>query len=254
MVGFAHSGWGLEVMSNDLPNYEMPGFDGIGANEYIVDVTEPDLVDFISSVDTPYVWELSIWYHTLNVGFRTRIAGETDFPCIYDQRVGIGRTYTKLDSLSYANWLQALKAGRSYVSDGKSHLMDFQVNGTQVGTGASEVRLDAPRDVVHAQVRVAAYLDPLPDASIRGKRYDEKPYWDVERARIGDTREVPVELVVNGEAAARKNVLADGQVHDVAFDVADRQEQLGGGADSAVGAHQSDLRAGGREARAGVAA
>ncbi|HTT60794.1 MAG TPA: CehA/McbA family metallohydrolase [Bryobacteraceae bacterium] len=219
VAGFAHSGWGLEVMSDDLPNYEMPGFDGIGANEYIVDVTQPGLVDFISAVDTPYVWELSIWYHTLNVGFRTRIGGETDFPCIYDRRVGMGRTYAKLDNLTYANWIAALKAGRSYVSDGKSHLMDFQVNGTQVGTGASEVQLSAAA-TVHAQVRVAAYLDPLPDQSIRGKPYNEQPYWDVERARIGDTREVPVELVVNGQAVARKNVLADGQVRDVAFDAA----------------------------------
>ena len=96
ITGFAHSGWGLEVKTKDLPTYEMPGFDGIGANEYIVDVTHPDTVDFISAVDTPYVWELNIWYHTLNVGFRTRIAGETDFPCIYDGRVGIGRTYAKL--------------------------------------------------------------------------------------------------------------------------------------------------------------
>jgi hypothetical protein len=220
VVGFAHSGWGLEVMSKDLPTYEMPGFDGIGANEYIVDVTQPGLVDFISSVDTPYVWELSIWYHALNVGFRTRIAGETDFPCIYDQRVGIGRTYTKLeDGVSYSKWLVALKAGRSYVSDGKSHLMDFQVNGALVGAGDSEVRLAGPGRV-HAQVKVAAYLPVIPNESIRGKRYDEKPYWDVERARIGDTREVPVELVVNGEAVARKNVLADGQARDVAFDVA----------------------------------
>jgi len=220
VVGFAHSGWGLEVMSKDLPTYEMPGFDGIGANEYIVDVTQPGLVDFISSVDTPYVWELSIWYHALNVGFRTRIAGETDFPCIYDQRVGIGRTYTKLDDgVTYSKWLMALKAGRSYVSDGKSHLMDFQVNGALVGAGESEVRLDAPGRV-HAQVKVAAYLPVIPNESIRGKRYDEKPYWDVERARIGDTREVPVELVVNGEAVARKNVPADGQARDVTFDVA----------------------------------
>lgn len=196
----------------------MPGFDGIGANEYIVDVTEPGLVDFISSVDTPYVWELNIWYQTLNVGFRTRIGGETDFPCIYDQRVGIGRTYTKLDSLSYANWLAALKAGRSYVSDGKTHLMDFTVNDTLVGTGDSQVNLAAAA-AVHVKVKVAALLDPLPDASIRGKRYDEKPYWDVERARIGDTRDVPVELVVNGEPVAHRNVLADGQVRDVAFDV-----------------------------------
>ncbi len=218
VVGFAHSGWGLEVMSDDLPNYEMPGFDGIGANEYIVDVTQPGLVDFISSVDTPYVWELSIWYHTLNVGFRTRIAGETDFPCIFDQRVGIGRSYTKLDNLSYANWLAALKAGRSYVSDGKSHLMDFQLNGTAVGAGDSEVRLNAAANV-HVQVKVAAYLDPLPNPEIRGKRYSEKPYWDVERARIGDTREVPVELVINGEVAARKTVAADAQVRDITFDV-----------------------------------
>jgi len=219
VVGFAHSGWGLEVMSKDLPTYEMPGFDGIGANEYIVDVTQPGLVDFISSVDTPYVWELSIWYHALNVGFRTRIAGETDFPCIYDQRVGIGRTYTKLeDGVSYPKWLAELKAGRSYVSDGKSHLMDFQVNGAPVGVGESEVRLSAPGRV-HAQVKVAAYLPVVPNETIRSKRYDEKPYWDVERARIGDTREVPVELVVNGEVVARRNITADGQPQDVAFDV-----------------------------------
>ena len=61
----------------------MPAFDGIGANEYIVDVTHPNTVDFISTVDTPPIWELNIWYHTLNSGFRTRISGETDFPCIY---------------------------------------------------------------------------------------------------------------------------------------------------------------------------
>ena len=29
----------------------MPGFDGIGANEYIVDVTFPNTVDFISAVE-----------------------------------------------------------------------------------------------------------------------------------------------------------------------------------------------------------
>ena len=115
-------------------HYQMPGFDGIGANEYIVDVTHPDTVDFISAVDTPYVWELNIWYHTLNVGFRTRISGETDFPCIYDGRVGLGRTYAKVDgALTYEGWLRGLQAGRSYVSDGKTHLMDFRVNGTGAG-------------------------------------------------------------------------------------------------------------------------
>lgn len=96
-MGFAHSGWGLQVNGRDLPSFQMPAFDGIGANEYIADVTRPGVVDFISAGDTPYVWELSIWYHTLNVGFRTRISGETDFPCIYDGRVGQGRGYAKID-------------------------------------------------------------------------------------------------------------------------------------------------------------
>ncbi len=125
VTGYAHSGWGLQIRDREIPSPEVPAFDGIGANEYIVTVTHPDAVDFISTVDTPWPWELNIWYHTLNLGFRTRISGETDFPCIYDDRVGLGRTYTKLDRLTYRGWLDALRAGRSYVSDGLSHLMDF---------------------------------------------------------------------------------------------------------------------------------
>jgi hypothetical protein len=245
LAGFAHSGWGLEVKSREIPNYEIPGFDSIGANEYIVDVTHPGAVDFISTMDTPYPWELNIWYHTLNVGFRTRISGETDFPCITDARVGQGRVYAKVDGpLSYSAWLEALRAGRSYVSDGRSHLMDFSVNSVEMGTGGSEVKL-AGKGTVHAAVKVAAYLNPSPlnaDAipSDRGHRFwmsslnngkasnsgerihdraiDQTPYWHIERARIGNTREVPVELVMNGRPVARKNIVADGSIHEVAFD------------------------------------
>jgi len=218
IVGFAHSGWGLSVLDNKLPSYEMPSFDGIGANEYVVDVTHPNTVDFISAADTPYVWELSIWYHTLNTGFRTRISGETDFPCIYDGRVGIGRSYVKLDGpLSYAGWLDGIKAGRSYASDGKTHLMDFEVNGTGVGTGDSEVKLSAP-GTVKVRVKTAALLAEKPDEAIRNRPYSEKPYWDLERARVGDGREVPVELIVNGEAVAHRNIVADGRIHEVDFE------------------------------------
>jgi hypothetical protein len=219
VVGFAHSGWGLQVQDREIPSFEMPAFDGIGANEYIVDVTHPNAVDFISTVDTPTVAELSIWYHTLNVGFRTRISGETDFPCIYDGRVGIGRTYAQIDGgLSFTGWLSGLRSGRSYVSDGKSHLLDFAVDDAPVGRGNSELRIGAPR-TVKARLRAAAYLDPLPNEGIRSRPLDQQPYWDVERARIGTTREVAVELVVNGNVVASRNVPADGQLRDVAFDV-----------------------------------
>ena len=218
VVGFAHSGWGLEIKTNQLPNYEMPAFDGIGANEYIVDVAH-DAVDFISTVDTPHVWELNIWYHTLNSGFRTRISGETDFPCIYGEKVGLGRSYVKLEGpLAFDPWTEGVRKGRSYVTDGKSHLLDFKLNGQLVGENGSEVRLAKP-GTVHLTVDVGALLDEQPNESVRARRYDEKPYWDLERARIGNTREVPVEVVVNGVAVARQQVLADGKIRKLSFEV-----------------------------------
>jgi hypothetical protein len=228
VCGPAHSGWGLEVDTAELPNYVVPPYDGIGADEYIVDVTHsvpgPDgkqipAVDFMSTVDTPYVWELNMWYHTLNVGFRTRISGETDFPCITDERVGQGRSYVKLDGkLTYRDWCEGVRRGANYVGDGRSHLFDFKVNGVAMGENDSELQMPAP-DTVRATARVAAYLDDQPNSDIAKRPYAEKPYWDIERARVGATRNVPVELVVNGYPVARHEIPADGTLREVSFDV-----------------------------------
>ncbi len=219
IAGFAHSGWGLEVRSSDLPNYEMPAFDGIGANEYIVDVTHPGAVDFISAGDTPYVWELNIWYHALNAGFRTRISGETDWPCITDDRVGLARSYAKVDgALTYRKWIDAVAAGRSYVSDGHSHLMDFSVNGVDAGKGTSEITLDRPA-TAKVKLRAAALLDSVPNDIIRKTRYDVSPYWDIERARVATSRDVSVEIVVNGSVVSHQPLAADGGIRDLSFDI-----------------------------------
>ena len=228
VVGPAHSGWGLKVATDELPNHIVPPFDGIGANEYIVDVTHkvpgPDgqpvpAVDFISTVDTPYVWELNIWYHTLNAGFRTRISGETDFPCIYGERVGLGRSYVKLDGkLDFDEWCEGIRRGRNYVSDGRSHLLDFKVNNAALGENNSELLLHAPGKV-RVTAKAAALLDSVPDKALKKRPYDQKPYWHIERARIDETGEVPVEVLVNGYPAARKKLAGDGELRDVAFDV-----------------------------------
>ncbi len=221
MIGFAHSGWGLDVgPTKELPNYKVPPMSGIGANEYVVDITH-DLCDFISTVDTPSIWELNVWYHTLNCGYRCRISGETDFPCIYGERVGLGRSYVHLPGkLRFEDWAEGIKQGRCYVSDGKSHLMDFTVNGLGVGLKGSEIRLKEPGKVT-TKVRVAALLEPLPSRAteaIRNARWDARPYWDLERCRIGKTRKVPVELVVNGKAVARQEVEADGNERELTFE------------------------------------
>jgi hypothetical protein len=222
VVGFSHSGWGLRVSDNVLPSLEVPPFDGIGANEYVVDVAH-DAVDFISAVDTPAPWELTIWYHTLNCGYRARISGETDFPCIYGERVGLGRSYVRLadGALDFDRWVDGIRDGRSYVTDGRSHLVDFRLDEVRVGEAGSERKLDEP-GLVTVSAKVAALLPPevTPEArAIRARSLGEKPYWELERARVGETRTVPVEVVVNGQAIARMPVEADGQVRDIRFRV-----------------------------------
>lgn len=248
VVGYSHSGWGLAlpdtmpdgsrkqvnvrwggapegwdgVAANKLPDFAMPPFDGIGANEYIV-TTAHGVCDFISAVDTPAIWELNIWYHTLNCGMTTRISGETDFPCIYGDRVGLGRVYVKLDDdqkLNYQQWVDGLKAGRSYCGDGLSHVVDLKVNGFELGTQAtptspsSRLDLDSAQEV-SVSFSAAAYLESeMSEAAkqIRSRRLDEKPYWHLERARIDETRKVPVEIIVNGEVRATHELVADGSL------------------------------------------
>jgi len=252
VVGFSHSGWGLQlpdVMPNGerefppgrwgganpdwtgkapahLPDYAMPRFDGIGANEYVVDVVH-DVCDFISAVDTPSVWELNVWYHTLNCGYTSRISGETDFPCIYGERVGLGRVYVKLDDdqpLDYDRWVFGVRDGRSYCGDGLSHLIDFEINGLGVGEtkdkekGSSFLAVESG-DKLKVKVQAAAMLEEKPRDDIRSKRLDSKPYWHVERARIEDSRAVPVELIVNGHSVETKEIVADGSVHTLEFEL-----------------------------------
>jgi hypothetical protein len=224
VCGPAHSGSGLDVRTTDLPNYIIPPYNGIGANEFVVDITHmvpgPDgapvpAIDFTSTVDTNYLSELNMWYHALNCGFRTRASGETDFPCISGERVGMGRSYVKLDKLDYDQWCEGIRQGKCYVSDGKSHLMDFKVNDANVGENGSEIKFTSPSKI-SATAKVAALLPekPTPNAPDRqGLRS-----WSLAKARIGDTRNVKVEFIVNGKPVATQEFTADGNAKDVTFD------------------------------------
>ncbi len=255
VVGYSHSGWGLALpdylpngkrgryprtwggsdapagrAADRLPDYAMPPFDGIGANEYIV-TGILGTCDFISAVDTPAIWELNIWYHTLNCGVTTRISGETDFPCIYGERVGLGRSYVQIpgiekESLEYDDWIRGIQAGRSYVTDGMSHLIEFAVAGQALGVPnaqgiPSQLEISSA-ETLPVRCTVAAFLPPEQDDAgerIARSRLDVKPYWHLERARIGNSRKVPVELIVNGDAVARREIIADGSPRHLEFNL-----------------------------------
>ncbi len=145
VTGTAHSGSGLTTYvgrtegidgPHELPNYHVPAYDGIGANEFIMQVTHtvdgPDgtpvpALDFIATMNTPRVPEWNMWYHALNCGFPIVASGETDFPCLTGERVGIGRVYVRQPGrLDYNDWVAGLRDGDSYVCDGTCHLMNFR--------------------------------------------------------------------------------------------------------------------------------
>lgn len=221
ICGTAHSAAGLtryvgalpeEAGPHGLPHYNIPAFDGIGANEYVVDVTHEvagedgkpvPAVDFIATMNTPRGDEWNMWYHTLNCGFRVRASGETDFPCMSGERVGIGRVYVKVEgNLNYPDWIQGIQDGRSYVSDARAHLMNLRaetVDGLtlELGTDGSELALDKPQ-----QVRFFADCAALED--LADFESEEAP-------------NVEVELIVNGYPVDVKQLRADGRITPIEF-------------------------------------
>ena len=192
---------------NGLPTYNIPAFDGIGANEFIMNaahtVPGPDdkpvpAVNFIATMNSDRTAEFNMWYHILNCGFRVRASGETDFPCMSGERVGLGRVYVRLDGkLDFDSWCDALAAGRSYVSDGKCHLMEFAASSVttkqtvEAGTNNSELKLSAP-GTVKFQVKVAGLYN--------------------------DKRTLPVELIINGFPVASQEINSDGVEQTVTFE------------------------------------
>ena len=194
-----------EKTANTLPNLNVPEMNGIGAQEICV-TTAMGVCDFISAMDTARTPEWNCWYHIMNCGFPLKASGETDFPCISGSRVGQGRVYVQLgkktDVVDYGAWCKGIAQGRSYVSDGYAHALEFAVNGTSAGFG--DVKLDAA-----GTVKVAAKVAFAKDVSLGTAPGAQAP--------TGPSRKL--ELVVNGKVVQSKDIPADDKTHDVSFDV-----------------------------------
>jgi len=115
--------------------------------------------------------------------------------------------------------MEAIKKGKSYVSDGYSHLIDFSVNKVALGESNSELRVKANTSL-NVAVKAAGFLTEKQDeigAIIAARTPYQSPYWHIERARVGSSRMIPVELIVNGSPVEKKEILADGKWQDVKF-------------------------------------
>lgn len=114
-----------------------------------------------------------------------------------------------------------MKNGHSYFGDGRSHIFELSVHGTAIGSSGDQLHLEK-ESTVRVAARVCARLEPeISDATLKIKNaspYDH-PYWHLERSRIGKSRKVPVELVVNGQSVQRTEIEADGTLHAVEFDL-----------------------------------
>ena len=95
--------------------------------------------------------------------------------------------------------------------------MDCRVD--DVGVGTRDGELGTPRTVT-VRANAAALLPVEPDAELAKRSWKSAPYWHVERARIPGTREVEVELVVDGVPIAKQRLVADGILRPIEFETA----------------------------------
>ena len=216
----------VDRVADTLPNLAVPEMNGAGAMEICVSTAE-GVCDFISAMDTARIPEWNTWYHLLNCGFPTKLSGETDFPCMSSRRVGQGRVYVqlgKIGHIDFSEWCAGLAQGRSYVSDGYAHAVRFTVNG--VPSGHEDIQLEGPGEVtVQAKVAFAA---EIPKAVAYGQRMPAAG-----RRMLGDTINLHaprtavtlsggqrlVEIVAGGQVVGRKQVPADGRIHELRFTI-----------------------------------
>jgi len=96
-------------------------------------------------INNSYNGTVPLWYRLLNCGFRLTASAGTD--CFLNRiksRVpGGDRVYVKLDGpLGYTSWIENLRAGKSYVTNGP--MLTLIANGKGIG---SSIRLSGPGDV-----------------------------------------------------------------------------------------------------------
>lgn len=118
-----------------------------GAEEGLAVWGHEGLLDFIEVLNLGFPF-YQRWYEALDLGLRLGPTAGSDYPCL-PSLPGRERFYTRLEGdLDYRAWLDAVRRGRTFVTNGP--VVEFEVSGVGIG---EEVRLSAPGRV-HVEGRV----------------------------------------------------------------------------------------------------
>ncbi len=188
-----------------LPNTLSAPNEGSGA--FVLSVAHQAL-DMLQVGGGSYVEELNPWYHSLNAGMRTQIVG--GLTCSAASDVEVAASPASGPSAQMSLIRSRFDQENLYVSDGKSAVSDFTINGRRPDRRiGGEVKLEKPGAVmISATLSATLPAQPAPRSTTG---------WSLERARYGATRSVNVEIVANGKVVATKPMLADGSPHTMDF-------------------------------------
>ncbi len=145
-------------------------------NEFPVDVAL-GLVDYIEIVGfSDHRGTAEVWYKMLNCGFRLPAAAGTDAMTNYASLrgpVGLNRVFVKSGALplTHEKWLAALKAGKTFATNGP--LLEMTLNGKGIG---SEIALPhgTSKLTVRARMRSIVAVDHV-EIVVNGKVVDSLP-------------------------------------------------------------------------------
>jgi Tol biopolymer transport system component len=147
VADMAHEQGALVGYVHPFDNFPDPAKDASLTNELPADVAlgKVDYIEVVGFSDHKSTAE--VWYKLLNCGFRLPTASGTDFMGNYASLrgpVGLNRVYAEVKPgpLKIEPWLAAIKAGRTFATNGP--LLRFSLGGQGVG---GEVRVEKKQDV-----------------------------------------------------------------------------------------------------------
>jgi hypothetical protein len=135
------------------------------ANSYRYQASESLADTILGKIDAVRIWGFehprnlwdvfATWYQVLCAGFRLPLACDGG-KCSNGSIIGSRRTYARLlpgDEFNYKNWIEAVRAGRTFVTNGP--LLFLQANGQEPG---KVIDLGEPSDKVRVQVNARSLV------------------------------------------------------------------------------------------------